>query len=44
MMSTPQSFARASRRAGVAQGGDYVLRHAAAADEADRGHMSITAD
>ena len=29
---------------GVAQCGDDVLRHAAAADEADRGHMSITAD
>ena len=36
--------AHAARRAGAAQGGDHVLRHAAAADEADRGHMSITAD
>jgi len=35
---------RAVCRVGGAQRGDHVLRHAAAADEADRGHTSITAD
>ncbi len=29
-------------RVGGAQGGDHVLRHAAAPDQADRGHASIT--
>jgi hypothetical protein len=31
-----------ARRIGRAQGGDHVLRHATAADQADRGHASIT--
>src|SRR5262245_36593363 len=36
--------AHAIGRAGAAQRGEHVLRHAAAADEADRCHLSIIAD